>query len=600
MSLPVCTRSDAIKAFAEVAEDFSETKAAIQQRERHFHDAVKVLESDLKKACADAIDIPLSEGHPLASRVKEYVGEFERQNKEWLDGVIRWERNTQFREKFDDSFLVFVYGKVKSGKSSLGNYIAWGEMEPTTETMDRYTGPHPNFEVHAQSTAKDGDLENEAKQRRYFKVGETETTSSIQTFSIPGLTWVDSPGIHSMQGENGKLAKDYVSSADLVVYTMSSAQPGRRSDLEEICQLLEQQKPLVVLLTRSDTTDEDLDENGDIVSHWVMKPLAVRQEQKRYVEAEFDKLPEEHKQLLMTEVMPISVECARANENSPQTFIDSGMSHFLGKMCEIAKGDSVDLKKKTPLNNLKNFGQQMLQSQSELAKQLTRIGDSLKEALQEINTAEGYVTAEVKRAMSVEIGIALDEHRGDSTAIQKRLNAKLQELVVQHSGEELAKVFKKMDESVVNALVLPDVNLPGFQDVYKEVSVSDSGKKRAIGGGLAATAAGVAIANFWNPAGWGAAAVAAAAAATMIAGAVGSKVGESFASDETHQVRIGDNIETVEQEAHNIYPKLAEQLVHAVFTESVAGGFTAIQNFVKDSQKALDDFGTTIKEKVVS
>ena len=68
---------------------------------------------------------------------------------------------------------------------------------------------------------------------------------------MPGLTWVDSPGLHSVNRANGDLAREYVEHADLILYTMSSQAPGRASDMGEIGELLADKKSLMVLLTGS-------------------------------------------------------------------------------------------------------------------------------------------------------------------------------------------------------------------------------------------------------------------------------------------------------------------------------------------------------------
>ncbi|PQJ96335.1 hypothetical protein [Chromatium okenii] len=56
----------------------------------------------------------------------------------------RYQRNTEFRENFGDSLLVYVYGKVKAGKSSIGNYVAYGHGDPHRSIIDA-AEPTPEF-----------------------------------------------------------------------------------------------------------------------------------------------------------------------------------------------------------------------------------------------------------------------------------------------------------------------------------------------------------------------------------------------------------------------------------------------------------------------
>ena len=88
----------------------------------------------------------------------------------------------------------------------------------------------PTYFSGQKTEVKGGDAAKEAETKKEFRVGATEATSSIQGFSLDGLTWIDSPGLHSINQENGDLAKDYVEHADLILYTMKSDSPGRRAD----------------------------------------------------------------------------------------------------------------------------------------------------------------------------------------------------------------------------------------------------------------------------------------------------------------------------------------------------------------------------------
>ncbi|HHI4993777.1 TPA: hypothetical protein ACP5TQ_001626 [Vibrio parahaemolyticus] len=54
----------------------------------------------------------------------------------WEGKVKSYQTNLEFRKDFGDSLLVFVYGKVKAGKSSLGNYIATAHSDPTPEWLE--------------------------------------------------------------------------------------------------------------------------------------------------------------------------------------------------------------------------------------------------------------------------------------------------------------------------------------------------------------------------------------------------------------------------------------------------------------------------------
>ena len=148
----------------------------------------------------------LPEDNPLQAPLSNFVASMAQTSREWDAKVAGRQKGVEFRRGFEDSLLVFLSGKVKSGKSSLGNYMAWGHTDPTDD-VKRQTPPErqPKYQSHAKVDVEGGDRPKEAEKKREFRVGATEATSSIQSFSLPGLTWVDSPGLHSLKEENGNL-----------------------------------------------------------------------------------------------------------------------------------------------------------------------------------------------------------------------------------------------------------------------------------------------------------------------------------------------------------------------------------------------------------
>ncbi|PRD70569.1 hypothetical protein C6P61_00345 [Malikia spinosa] len=258
--------------------------------------------------------------------------------------------------RFQDSLLVFITGKVKSGKSSLGNYMAWGYTDPDEELKQQVT-PHqvPIYFSHENNAVDGGDAKDEAEQWREFGIGPTE---SIQGFKLPGLTWVDSPGLHSFKEKNEKLARDYVEHADLILYTMKSDAPGRASDLAEIQQLLGKDKKVLLLLTGSDDVEEDYDDETDsLVQTVVMKDANRREKQHAYVREALRELANgsSDSRIANLEIVSISARYAQLNADDPAAFSESGMGLLYQILHRIAQSDSVRIKQRAPIENMCKF-----------------------------------------------------------------------------------------------------------------------------------------------------------------------------------------------------------------------------------------------------
>lgn len=135
---------------------------------------------------------------------------------------------------------------------------------------------------------------------------------------------------------------------------MSSQAPGRASDMAEIAGLLAANKKIMVLLTGSDTTDEDEDEDGEIITTVVMKDPSDRRDQIAYVQSELEQLGNNDFSIL-AEVLPISISTRYAELNpTPEGMVASGMGQLLHELQNICHGPALDMKLNTPMDNLRS------------------------------------------------------------------------------------------------------------------------------------------------------------------------------------------------------------------------------------------------------
>lgn len=142
------------------------------------------------------------------------LGEANRKIEEAVKGMT-------FIHDFEKHFTVSVFGKVKAGKSYLGNLIMGHPVRKagiessydkikdlTVHVYDR----GKMYELNKLSTA----VEQKECNGEKFHVDPNEATSTIQWVNIGGMCWFDTPGIGSVTIENEELAKEYVKNSDLV------------------------------------------------------------------------------------------------------------------------------------------------------------------------------------------------------------------------------------------------------------------------------------------------------------------------------------------------------------------------------------------------
>jgi len=262
----------------------------------------------------------------------------------------------KFRNELNDYFIAIVFGKVKAGKSTLGNFIIENRLENQKVEIFKYD------EAGKEVPVKKLEEINEEK----FKVKATECTTEIQGFKLGGMAWIDTPGIGSMTKENEKLAKDYINSADFIIYPTNSASPLQRDELEELKKLFNQNKKVSICITKSDVIEEDECECGSeegcekcnegIIKKIVNKPEKDRKAQEEWVRGEVKKVLKEldKEDALLGDVFSISVFTAKEGlkNNDEELFKGSNIEKFYSLMREIVEEKAVELKNSTPYENL--------------------------------------------------------------------------------------------------------------------------------------------------------------------------------------------------------------------------------------------------------
>ena len=541
------TREALLASFGALESQFTSSLKNAQALEQGFDASraklVQAISSHLQNAQKS---LPLA--NPLQAPLNNFVATMTQTSREWDAKVAGRQKGVEFRQGFEDSLLVFVSGKVKSGKSSLGNYMAWGHTDPTDDTK-RQTLPqrYPKYQSHAKVEVEGGDRPKEAEKKHEFRVGATEATSSIQSFSLPGLTWVDSPGLHSLKEENGNLAREYLDHADLILYTMKSDAPGRASDLTEIRDLIHKDKRTLLLLTGSDDIEEDINDSGNLIQCIVMKDAARRAKQQDYVRGELKELPDSNK----LEIVSISSRYAQEHANDQAAFLDSGIGPFCATLQGICQSEGVKIKQRVPMRNLHHF---LVDCENDLVPYqklmtdfrpiLRKLDESLKNQISQ-HSREGQ--HDLKRFIDTFFS-GLESSREDAehiTSQLKNFNSKLgekfQEITnerLQAIADNLTKEFQSSVKSTYQHSLLaqiPDFKIDTITEQVEAGTRSGTKKRNSllgtIGGGIVGFLVG-------GPAG--------AAIGAGLGGGLGGATGDSASIRYRDvQITVGDNLQDI-------------------------------------------------------
>lgn len=180
------------------------------------------------------------------------------------------EEKSQIRKRLEEvdeqvRAKVIVFGRTNAGKSTLGNFLRSKILKDAP-----FDNPWKNGAIKIEPIKvieKAGEEERETREEReWFAEGSTETTQEIQTFTLPGLLWVDTPGIGSINDEKlGELARNYSDNADMVIYLDLSDNPGLRSLSKSLINLLQLGKETLCVINQSDKNSLAKDVNGKTI-----------------------------------------------------------------------------------------------------------------------------------------------------------------------------------------------------------------------------------------------------------------------------------------------------------------------------------------------
>lgn len=600
-------RQKFIASMSELSSQFSAAKENIRTREKALVNALNRLAYSLEHKIGDTTKDRLANDNPLVQAARNADEKVAARLAVWKNKIETYDRNTEFREDFGDSLLVFVYGKVKAGKSSLGNYVAYGHGDPDADLIRsaQATGLQPAFFMKDATNSTEVEQKDKAlRERGKFSVGAMETTTEIQGFRLPGLTWVDSPGLHSVTPENGELSKSYADAADLIIYPMNSGQPARASDLVEIADLLHARKAFVVVISRCDKVKVDFDDEGNKVSRRLMKTPKDRQDQIEYVHQEIlAKASMAAQELLDADVMTISVTFAQENGSDPAMLRESGMSGLFEKLTGLTQTQGVSLKKAAPLNNLRTFVDMVLDGElsvTSLRNDLKTLENSINRQRTSLERKQQAVTGRVMLDLDLAIEQEVMRHRvnRDVKALSLACSKIVQDIVIRHTNEALAEVLQDTQASINEAVKFNEFKeLPEFCDLTENITLSNKGKARAAGGALGGLLLGGAAAFLTG----GASLLVSAAAATAAAAAgswAGSKAGSALSDETVITVSIGDNIREVISETTRAASEIAQAAVLKTFQKLDQDYLTPLENSSRNIVTALEIFEITLTNEV--
>ncbi|MBN7575318.1 hypothetical protein C1H57_09050 [Clostridium sp. 2-1] len=324
------------------------SKILIEEKQEAIQSAVDILKG---QAVIEKID---KEEHLsiIKQMCHKQINEYKKTIEQWIKEVNRYVQGKKFVNQFEKSVLLIVFGDVKAGKSALGNFVSGYYLE---ETEFEKLNSKPQFYVYDHSKKYNNSIGEKILGSDHFEEDEIEATSSIQYFTLlNGLTWVDTPGIHSLTTENQELANEYIKYADLILFVTPSNNPCKQDENQEIDKLIKLDKPLLVTITKSD--DQVLGVvNGKMAKILKAKSMQNRKQQEDFVAKTISEMGN-GSILSKNKYVSISTKLAKQalEIKDEEMFKESNFPSFYEQISDVISERALELKMKRPKDEL-NF-----------------------------------------------------------------------------------------------------------------------------------------------------------------------------------------------------------------------------------------------------
>ena len=253
-----------------------------------------------------------------------------------------------------------VFGAVKAGKSSLGNFFAGKYFSKSNVETEYNHRDKPQF-ISEESGRETGGLTKELNGDTWFTEGVTDTTGAIQYFTLSGLRWMDSPGTGAVKKDGDskdmeRMVNEYIPFVDLCIFLMNSSEPGLQEDMKYMEKLSREGQESLVVITRSDVVEEDVDENDEII-----KTLRAKEPERRKLQEDdiVTRLAEQYPDLDTEKFRAMSVSTMLARhaieEEDESKFKDSNLDKLMNLLADKASTQTIDLKIARPKRNMNSF-----------------------------------------------------------------------------------------------------------------------------------------------------------------------------------------------------------------------------------------------------
>lgn len=551
------TVEDFLRSIRSFHEDFGEVKT----REDRLLTALARFENTLTGFADTRVPVARAEFAKLTDTLRSGIV---RSVRKWTAGRQASAPVRKLSKRFQDRPIIFVFGKVNSGKSTFMNFLV--------DELERVGAETKGFVV------TDGGVKSATAR---FETGVTETTNRIQGVEIDRcLALIDSPGLHSVTDANEELTKRYTDSTDAILWLSPSTSPGQVQELNDLNAELERKKPLQPVITKSDRIIETwCDDTQELRRERRNKPACDRKAQEADVRERARQLGLARKmEMEIRPVVSISTMAYSESNRSDADWEEAGLGTLFERLTKIvddARRYKVEEKASQVVRNYID-NEVLGELNCSVVPRIKELTDESERRIASLERSKPGLVAEVKASAMAALERIVDDHRGDQDvgAISRKFDTAINDGIAAVAKRELNEYVRDLAAilvSVKNLVSVSSDELGTFDEVYEEVEQIKGRAAQSISASVgsigSAVAAGAIVGSVFP--GVGTAIGALIAGSASILGMIGGNaVGSLFVETEKMSVRVGIStaslMEKAERRAKPVIKRKVDKLVESV------------------------------------
>ena len=399
--------------------------------------------------------------------------------EDWQKTFERTSEGREFMKEHQKYLVTMVFGAVKAGKSSLGNFLA-GRPWLKTQYDNKYKHiPVTEFSCQEKARSTGGITETDSDGRRWFCEGVVDTTGDIQYFTLSGLRWFDSPGTGSLGTDEDlvkmdELVKKYLQYVDLCIFLVNSSEPGLMEDMKYMKLLNSSNQETLVVITKSDTLTEDCDDEGNLIKVPCPKDVSTRKAQEDYI---CNALKESYPELDSSKYRAISISTKLAEKSlataDSAMFNDSGLALLMDKIIEKSSKNVIALKMKRPREAFIKFINDIIEGNDDFGglasvkAGIRRVKENIKSFRDQIDAKIDLLTKNIVSVVRSKIEDKLLELNAKVSRRNSISGQQISQILIELTSSEMKKIIGGYLEEIIGQ------NLEEMEQISFNTAVAD-------------------------------------------------------------------------------------------------------------------------------